>query len=82
MLLGSTGARFGAAVLAVVAACALAPGLIAPADPNEQQLLARFTPPAARSGEGGLALLGTDQLGRDILSRVVHGARTSVLIAL
>src|SRR5262249_45774083 len=46
----------------------------------EQQLLARFTPPAARRADGGLAVLGTDQLGRDILSRVIHGARTSVLI--
>jgi peptide/nickel transport system permease protein len=65
-----------------VAACALAPGLLAPLDPNEQRLLARFTPPASRAGDGLLAALGTDQLGRDILSRLIHGARTSVLIGL
>jgi peptide/nickel transport system permease protein len=81
-LLASLGARFGAAVLVLVAACAVAPGVLAPADPGEQRLLARFTPPAARTAEGELAVLGTDQLGRDILSRLVHGARTSVLIGL
>ena len=66
----------------LVALCALAPGLLAPADPNEQQLLARFTPPATRTAEGTLAVLGTDQLGRDVLSRVIHSAKTSVLIGL
>jgi peptide/nickel transport system permease protein len=66
----------------LVGLCALAPGLLAPADPNEQQLLARFTPPATRTSEGTLAVLGTDQLGRDVLSRVIHSAKTSVLIGL
>jgi peptide/nickel transport system permease protein len=66
----------------VIGTCAAAPGLLAPADPNEQNLLARFTRPATRAADGTLAVLGTDQLGRDILSRVVHGAKTSVLIGL
>ena len=82
VLLDSAGARVGAVILAVVAACALAPAWLAPADPNEQQLLARFTRPATRAADGTLAVLGTDQLGRDILSRVIHGAKTSVLIGL
>ena len=82
VLLGSGGARVGAAILLVVLACAAAPGWLAPADPNEQNLLARFTRPAARAADGTLAVLGTDQLGRDILSRVIHGAKTSVLIGL
>ena len=68
--------------MALVTLCALLPGRLAPADPNEQRLLARFTPPTARTPDGDLALLGTDQLGRDILSRVIHGARTSVLIGM
>jgi peptide/nickel transport system permease protein len=79
---GSAGARAGGVILAVVALCAAAPGLLAPADPNEQRLLARFTPPASRAVDGTLAPFGTDQLGRDILSRVVFGAKTSVLIGL
>jgi len=82
VLLGSGGARVGAAILLVVLACAAAPGWLAPADPNEQNLLARFTRPATRAADGSLAVLGTDQLGRDILSRVIHGAKTSVLIGL
>jgi peptide/nickel transport system permease protein len=82
IFLASTGARFGAVVALLVALCALAPGLVAPADPNEQQLLARFTPPASRTAEGTLAVLGTDQLGRDVLSRVIFSAKTSVLIGL
>ena len=82
VLLGSGGARLGAAILLLVATCAAAPAWLAPADPNEQQLLARFTRPASRAADGTLAILGTDQLGRDILSRVVHGAKTSVLIGL
>jgi peptide/nickel transport system permease protein len=82
VLLGSGGARLGAAILLVVLACAAAPGWLAPADPNEQNLLARFTRPATRAADGTLAVLGTDQLGRDILSRVIHGAKTSVLIGL
>src|SRR5262249_21748128 len=82
ILLGSGGARVGAAILLVVGACAIAPGWLGPADPNEQNLLARFTRPATRAADGTLAVLGTDQLGRDILSRVGHGAKTSVLIGL
>jgi peptide/nickel transport system permease protein len=66
----------------MVALCAAAPRLLAPADPNDQNLLARFTPPAGRTSSGGLAVLGTDQLGRDVLSRIIVGARTSVLIGL
>jgi peptide/nickel transport system permease protein len=56
--------------------------VVAPADPNEQRLTARFVRPVTRSADGALAALGTDQLGRDVLSRLVHGARTSVLIGL
>jgi len=82
ILVGSGGARVGAVILLVVAACATAPTWLAPADPNEQNLLGRFAHPASRTNDGALAILGTDQLGRDILSRVVHGAKTSVLIGL
>jgi len=74
-LIGSPGAGLGLAAVGLVTLCALLPGRLAPADPNEQRLLARFTPPTARTPDGDLALLGTDQLGRDILSRVIHGAR-------
>src|SRR5712664_1804907 len=76
----SGGARVGTVILVVVGICAMAPHLLAPFDPAEQRLLARFTPPLTRAADGTLAVLGTDQLGRDILSRLIYGARTSSLI--
>jgi len=80
MLWSSAGARVGAAILVLVGICAAVPQLLAPIDPGEQRLLARFTPPFTRAADGTLAILGTDQLGRDILSRLIYGARTSSLI--
>lgn len=56
-------------------AAAFAP-LLAPADPNAQSLAARLTPP----GTDG-HLLGTDRLGRDVLSRILYGARLSLFIS-
>jgi len=56
-------------------AAAFAP-LLAPADPNAQSLAARLAPPGT---EGHL--LGTDRLGRDVLSRILYGARLSLFIS-
>ncbi|QDY99596.1 ABC transporter permease [Nitratireductor mangrovi] len=68
-----------AAVTIVVAISALGPLLVR--DPNAQDLLAVMRPPLAR-GNVGTYLLGTDQLGRDLLARLVTGMRTSLLITL
>ncbi|MYW63180.1 ABC transporter permease subunit [Streptomyces sp. SID8379] len=68
------------AFLVLIVVCAVFAPLIAPADPNAQNLLARLRPPAWQSGGGGAHLLGTDQLGRDLLSRVVYGTRVSLLV--
>ena len=67
----------GAIVLiaAFALAAAFAP-LIAPADPLAQELAARLQPPSAAHW------LGTDQLGRDVLSRLLYGARISLVIGL
>jgi peptide/nickel transport system permease protein len=51
---------------------------LAPHDPNKQELTAMMKPP---QGMGGAHVLGTDNLGRDILSRIVYGARVSLLVA-
>ncbi|MBI5136452.1 MAG: ABC transporter permease [Nitrospirae bacterium] len=68
-------AWFGGAVCAaLVLSAALAPWL-APADPAAQHLALRLLPPGAGH------LLGTDALGRDILSRVIHGSRVSLYVA-
>ena len=67
----------GAIVLIFIMVGLLGPGL-APADPNKQQLTAMLKAP---EGIGSTHTLGTDNLGRDILSRVIHGSRVSLLVA-
>ncbi|KUJ38584.1 peptide ABC transporter permease [Streptomyces sp. NRRL F-5122] len=68
------------AVLVLLLAAALFAPLIAPYDPNAQDLLLRLRPPAWQDGGSGAHPLGTDQLGRDMLSRVIYGARVSLLV--
>jgi len=59
----------------------LAPA-ISPHDPLDQDVARRLLPPAWLAGGGPEHLLGTDQLGRDILSRIIHGSRISLLVGL
>lgn len=68
------------AVLALMLIAALFAPLIAPDDPNAQDLLTRLRPPAWEHGGSSAHLLGTDQLGRDMLSRVIYGSRVSLLV--
>lgn len=65
-----------AAVLLVVALAAVAPGLLATHDPLQTDVRAALLPPSAEH------LFGTDQSGRDVYSRVVHGAGRSIGIGL
>jgi len=68
-------------IIAVILGALLAP-YIAPYDPIETDLPARLKPPGW-SAEGGMPhLFGTDELGRDLFSRVVFGARISLLVGL
>src|SRR6266852_7784778 len=62
-------------VLAAVVLGVFAPAL-APGDPIKNSLLDRLTPPTWR----GAHPLGTDTLGRDVASRLLHGARVSLLV--
>jgi len=55
--------------------CAVFAGWVAPSDPSQSQLIARLRP----VGSPGF-LLGSDELGRDMLSRLIHGARLSLLM--
>jgi peptide/nickel transport system permease protein len=75
-------AAVAAIVLALLVAAALLAPLIAPFDPNAQTLLARLRPPAGFDRAAAGHLLGTDQLGRDMLSRALHGLRLTLLLAL
>ena len=61
--------------------CAIFADLIAPHDPVSTALPNRFLPPAWLDGGTPSFPLGTDQLGRDILSRLVYGSRTSLFVA-
>lgn len=67
-------------LVSIVVSAIIAPA-VAPYDPTKNDLLARLAPPAWLEGGSGSHLLGTDQLGRDILSRMIYGARVSLLIA-
>jgi len=68
-------------VLAVVLACAVAGGRIAPFDPNDMDLSASFQPPVWQAGGEWEHVLGTDNLGHDILSRIIAGSHVSVVVA-
>ncbi|WP_052078578.1 ABC transporter permease [Spirochaeta lutea] len=59
-------------------------GVLAPFDPWEQHLEARFAPPGTvvPGTAGEIFILGTDSLGRDILSRLMHGARAALTVGL
>jgi peptide/nickel transport system permease protein len=56
--------------------------LIAPYDPVANSLRDKLVPPFWQEGGSTSHLLGTDQLGRDMLSRIIHGARISLSVAL
>ena len=73
------GLAVGAAVLIVAAAAAVAGPALVPHDPYTQDLSQRLIPPAFLGGTSA-HWLGTDQLGRDYLARLVSGARISLLI--
>ncbi|AXE30734.1 dipeptide ABC transporter permease DppC [Chromobacterium phragmitis] len=76
------GAVAGLAFVLFIVACALLAPVIAPYSPIEQYRDHMLTPPAWESGGSLQFLFGTDELGRDILSRLIHGARLSLFIGL
>lgn len=77
---GNMSFLIGFGLLALIVLVALAAPLLAPYDPYAQDLLARNRPPVWYPKGDWLHPLGTDQLGRDYLSRLVYGARISLLI--
>jgi len=71
----------GGAVVAILFLVALAAPLLAPHDPLAQDLLYTQLPPAWAPGGDPAFLFGTDSLGRDILSRLIYGARIAAFVA-
>ena len=70
----------GALALLVIVGAAVAAPYVAPHEPARQSLIRRFTPPIWAKGGHPAHLLGTDQVGRDTLSRMIHGARLSLIV--
>lgn len=73
---------FGCGLLLFIVACALLAPWISPHDPYFQDLTNRTVPPFWYEKGTWAHPLGTDQLGRDYLSRLIYGARISLLIGI
>ncbi len=67
-------AWIGLVLLALIIGVALCAPWLAPRDPLEQDIVARLQPPSAEFW------LGTDSFGRDVLSRLIYGARVSLFV--
>lgn len=77
-IMGKAAAFFLAAVLVLV----MGADWFSPADPYRQELSSMVLPPLSVSENGAFHLLGTDQLGRDVLARLLFGGRLSLLMSL
>jgi len=71
---------FAVLFLFVAAIAATLGGLLAPFDPNRQNLMLRLADPMSVGPDGGVFLLGSDALGRDVFSRLLYGARVSLTV--
>lgn len=80
-LLRDPGAVVGAVILVVMIGAALLAPLISPYDPETTDLRARNTPPAWEAEGSSSHWLGTDPVGRDMLSRIIYGARVSLFVS-
>ncbi|WP_418595034.1 ABC transporter permease [Ponticoccus sp. (in: a-proteobacteria)] len=79
-LVDSRWALVGMLILFVVTFVAIFGSWLAPFDPNRQNIIMRLMEPGAEAGRGGTYWLGSDHLGRDVLSRLLYGARVSLLV--
>jgi peptide/nickel transport system permease protein len=71
-----------AIILALLVLTAIFAPLLAPHDPTELNILATYKPPFFLEGGSTENLLGTDRLGRDVLSRLIYGSRISLSVSL
>jgi ABC-type dipeptide/oligopeptide/nickel transport system permease subunit len=72
----------GGIILLTVFVGAVFADYIAPHEPNRQRLVARFKPPFWAEGGSMTYPLGTDNVGRDIWSRIIHGSRISLIVGI
>ncbi len=80
-LFENKGAVFGLIMVLGVIFCAVFSPLISPHDPILQDVEKRLIPPVWQEGADPSYLLGTDHLGRDIVSRLIYGARISIVVS-
>jgi peptide/nickel transport system permease protein len=80
--IGNVGFAIGLTIVIVIAIMGIFGNLVVPHDPFTQNLNNRLIPPVFMEGGSIDHLLGTDQIGRDYLARLVYGARISLLIGL
>src|SRR5690606_22154359 len=73
-------AAFGAVMVVLFLLLAAFAPLLSPHNPREHHLVDRLKPPAWSEGGSPEYLLGTDQLGRDIFSRVLYGTRVALAV--
>ena len=76
------GAIIGLAIVVALVLAALFADVIAPHPPNEQYRDATLKAPSLQPIGGHVFMLGTDPVGRDVLSRLIHGTRLSLVIGL
>ncbi len=79
-VVGKVAFLIAAAIMLLVAFCAIWPQSVAPYNPTVNSLSLRHKPPGFVDANGGMHLLGTDHMGRDVWSRLVWGARASMLV--
>jgi peptide/nickel transport system permease protein len=72
----------GAVIMVLVLVVAILAPVISPHDPAKQNITQRLKPPVWAEGGSVEHLLGTDSVGRDLLSRIIHGSRVSMLVGL
>jgi peptide/nickel transport system permease protein len=81
-LLRSPGGMLGLVLVMLVVLVAIFAPMLSPHDPAKQNIVHRLKPPFWAEGGSLEYPLGTDSLGRDVLSRVIHGSRVSIFVGL
>jgi peptide/nickel transport system permease protein len=81
-LVGRRTALFGLVVVAAVVVAAVFASVVSPFDPLAQDIGQRLKEPGWQDAQGRIHPLGTDHLGRDILSRIIHGSRIALSVGL
>lgn len=77
-----SGGSVGIFLMALFLGVAVFAPLLSPFDPITQDLTGRLRPPLWVDTRGAMHILGTDDLGRDLLSRIIHGSRVSLVVAI